>query len=90
MTSQTIDSVLKRAERAQVLIELGELLFSARQTLEGAALETTPRGGRRDPSGSMTALREPIGGVRGIVVGDTFKRAVSRFAANKLLHPWSG
>ena len=70
----------------------GELLFSARQTLEGAtcALETTQRGGGRDPSGSMTASREPIGGVRGIVVGDTFKRAVSRFAANKLLHPWSG
>ena len=34
--------------------------------------------------GWMTALRKPNGGVRGIVVGDTFRRAVSRSVAQQI------
>ena len=35
--------------------------------------------------GRMTALRKPNGGVRGIVVGDTFRRAVSRSVAQQIV-----
>ena len=34
--------------------------------------------------GRMIALRKPTGGVRGIVVGDTFRRAVSRAVAQQI------
>ena len=173
-TYRQVDNVEKRAERAQALVELGEL-SSARQALGGAtcapgddttkAVLTNPakrppelrvpfpeelirhrhatqfsldqdrfwkcvrkrrKGAAGGPSGMatehlrvvlniardnemlwqmtedfvrakvpvdvlegihlcrMTALRKPTGGVRGIVVGDTFRKAVSRFVAQQI------
>ena len=38
--------------------------------------------------GRMTASRKPIGGVRGIIVGDTFRRAVSRSVAGSIPKCW--
>ena len=49
----------------------------------GFARVRSPRSGRRTRMGRMTALQKDDGGVRGIVVGDVFRRVIARTIAKQ-------
>ena len=72
MTTEHLKVVLNSARDSEMLWQMAEEFVWAEvpvEVVEGIRL------------GRMTALRKPTGGLRGIVVGDTFRRAVSRGGA---------
>ena len=75
MTTEHLKVVLNSARDSEMLWQMAEEFVRAEvpvEVVEGIRL------------GRMTALRKPTGGVRGIVVGDTFRRAVSRSVAQQI------
>ena len=68
MTTEHLKVVLSSVQDSEMLWQMAEEFVRAEvpvEVVQGIRL------------GWMTALRKPSGGVRGIVVGDTFRRAVS-------------
>ena len=75
MTTEHLKVVLNSARDSEMLWQMAEEFVRAEvpvEVVEGIRL------------GRMTALRKPTDGVRGIVVGDTFRRAVSRAVAQQI------
>ena len=76
MTTEHLKVVLNSARDSEMLWQMAEEFVRAEvlvEVVQGIRL------------GRMTALRKATGGVRGIVVGDTFRRAVSRAVAQQIV-----
>jgi hypothetical protein len=72
------------AEHLRVLLDAdadAHLLYLAAQQLATATLPAPILAGLR--LGRLVALRKPDGGVRGLVMGDTFRRLVARTLAQQ-------
>ena len=75
MTSEHLKVVLQSARDSNLFCQLAEEFVRA---------ELPPEIVRAMRMGRMTALQKPSGGVRGIVVGDIFRRVVSRAVAQQI------
>ena len=75
MTSEHLFPMLENGGDLQALIEFAGIM--ARGDIPPQAMEVLRLG-------RMSALQKPVGGVRGIVVGDTFRRIVARTMAQQV------
>ena len=75
MTTEHLFPLLESTNDTQAFCQLGNLLAQG---------EVPPEAMSIIRKGRMTVLQKPSGGVRGIVVGDTFRRLVARTMAQQV------
>ena len=75
MTTEHLFPLLESTNDTQPFCQLGNLLAQGEVPPEALSIIR---------KGRMTALQKPSGGVRGIVVGDTFRRLVARTIAQQV------